>query len=112
MKKTGKTAWAAVAMVKGVAALIICDILIDMKIITGIPAVVAAVVSFVLFVWAVFYVVRVDYETGVYECRNCGHVFKPEFKAYIIGSHTMKRRKLRCPECNEKSWCVRKIAEK
>ena len=58
------------------------------------------------------FALKVEQKAGYYECKNCGHVFKPEFKAYIIGSHTMKRRKLRCPVCNEKSWCLRKRAEK
>lgn len=112
MKNRGKTVLAAFCMVLGVTALIICDVLVDKKIITGIEAVAATVVSMALFVVSVFYVSKVDYDTGVYKCRNCGHIFKPEFKAYIMGPHTLKMRKLKCPECNEKTWCTRKRAEK
>ena len=66
----------------------------------------------VIMVWiAIFYAVKIDYETAVYKCRKCGHIFKPTFKAYFFGAHTLKTRHLKCPECEEKSWCIRNNEE-
>ena len=62
----------------------------------------------ILFV-AIFFAAKVDYETGEYECRKCGHAFKPTFGAYIMGAHTLTARRLRCPKCDGVSWCKRKI---
>ena len=78
------------------------------------PAAAAALtaVSVLLVLVSVFYAVKTDYETGVYECRNCGHTFKPAFKAYFWGAHTIKTRCLKCPKCEEKTWCIRKSASK
>ena len=78
------------------------------KIINTATAVVLIAVSVVLVWIAIFYAAKVDYETGVYKCRKCGHTFKPTFRAYVWGAHTLTTRHLKCPECNEKSWCTRK----
>ena len=70
-------------------------------------AITLTAVSMVLVLIAIFYAAKVDYETGVYECRKCGHTFKPTFKSYILGVHTLTTRHLKCPKCEEKSWCRR-----
>lgn len=87
----------------------ISSILAEEKIINPAIAITLTVVSTVLVLIAIFYAAKVDYETGVYECRKCGHTFKPTFKAYILGVHTLTTRHLRCPKCEEKSLCRRKM---
>ncbi len=98
-------------VVLSIALLVISTILAEEKIINPATAIVLIVVTVVLVWIAISYAAKVDYETGVYECRKCGHIFKPTFKAYILGVHTLTTRRLKCPECNEKSWCTRKNAK-
>ena len=44
---------------------------------------------------------------AVFKCKKCGKRFVPTKKAYLMGMHTLTRRYLRCPHCNQKSWCKR-----
>lgn len=41
-----------------------------------------------------------------YVCPYCYSVFKPTFKQAFWAKHTPKTRKLTCPECKQKSYCV------
>ncbi|MBQ9716190.1 MAG: MerR family transcriptional regulator [Clostridia bacterium] len=41
-----------------------------------------------------------------YICPECNHVFKPKFKEGFFANHTPKTRKLTCPHCNVKSFCI------
>ena len=98
-----------IGVVISITLLAISSILAEKKIINPAIAITLTAVSTVLVLIAIFYAAKVDYETGVYECRKCGHTFKPTFKAYILGVHTLTTRHLRCPKCEEKSWCRRKL---
>ena len=41
-----------------------------------------------------------------YVCPNCHHCFQPSFKTFFFAAHTPKTRKLTCPHCHEKSYCL------
>lgn len=41
-----------------------------------------------------------------YVCPNCGDVFIPSFLAFNLAPHTPKFRKLTCPKCGKKSYCL------
>ncbi|APX71527.1 MerR family transcriptional regulator [Companilactobacillus allii] len=41
-----------------------------------------------------------------YICPNCNTIFKPRFKEAFFAKHTIKTRKLTCPNCGEKDFCV------
>lgn len=51
----------------------------------------------------------IDLRAGCYECPECGERFVPSAKAYIMGVHTINRRRLKCPHCGKKSFCIRKL---
>jgi uncharacterized membrane protein len=111
MSNKGKIIISVIGVVISTALLVISSILAEEKIINPAIAITLTVVSAVLVLIAIFYAAKVDYETGVYECRKCGHTFKPTFKAYILGAHTLTTRCLKCPKCEEKSWCRRKMGQ-
>lgn len=46
-----------------------------------------------------------DREAGAFECPQCGNRFVPEMKAYIMGPHTLTKRRLTCPCCGETRYC-------
>ena len=52
-----------------------------------------------------------DREAGAYECPECRERFVPEMSAYIMGPHTITRRKLKCPKCGAYRYC-RKVLTK
>ncbi len=112
MSNKGKITISVIGVVLSIALLVISTVLAEEKIINPATAIVLIAVSVVLVCAAIFYAAKVDYETGVYECRKCGYTFRPTFKAYIWGAHTLTTRHLKCPKCEEKSWCKRKSVKK
>lgn len=112
MNNKKKTALSIIGFVLSVALLVVSVMLAEEAIIGPALAAVLITISAILVIVAIAYAAKVDYETGVYTCRNCGHTFKPAFKAYIFGMHTLTTRFLKCPECNKATWCKRSIAEK
>lgn len=64
-------------------------------------------VAIVLSVWiSVYYFRKV-----AYICPKCHSVFKPKFKEAFWANHTPTTRKLTCPECGHKGFCVETYAE-
>lgn len=46
-----------------------------------------------------------DREAGAFECPECKTRFVPEMKDYIMGPHTIAKRKLTCPHCGARRYC-------
>ena len=46
------------------------------------------------------------YDNVEYVCPNCGDVFIPSFLKFNLAPHTPKFRKLTCPKCGKKSYCL------
>ena len=112
MRNKSKIILSIIGVVASIALLVITAVLAEEAIISAASAVALTVISVILVFLAIFFAAKVDYETGVYECRNCGHIFKPTFKAYILGAHTLTTRCLKCPECSKSTWCKRRTVEK
>ena len=51
------------------------------------------------------------YDHVEYVCPNCGDVFIPSFLAFNLAPHTPKFRKLTCPRCGKRSYCLEIIRE-
>ncbi|MBM7636018.1 MerR family transcriptional regulator [Streptococcus saliviloxodontae] len=63
----------------------------------------AAVLTFVVgFNVSVIYFRR----QFIYLCPNCHQTFEPSFKEFAIAGHTPRTRRLTCPHCHEKSYCL------
>lgn len=46
------------------------------------------------------------YDNVEYVCPNCGDVFIPSFLTFNLAPHTPKFRKLTCPRCGKRSYCL------
>lgn len=46
-----------------------------------------------------------DKDAGAFECPECHERFVPEMRAYVMGPHTVTKRKLRCPKCGSTRYC-------
>lgn len=46
-----------------------------------------------------------DREAGAFECPDCHNRFVPDMKSYVMGLHTMTKRKLVCPHCGAHKYC-------
>lgn len=47
--------------------------------------------------------------TAAYICPNCDYKFVPELKSFMFAAHTPHTRKLRCPNCHKKSYCLETV---
>ena len=51
------------------------------------------------------------YDHVEYVCPNCGDVFIASFLTFNLAPHTPKFRKLTCPRCGKRSYCLEIIRE-
>ncbi len=111
MNNKGKTALSVIGVVFSTALLIVSAVLAENKMITPASATILITIATGFVIIAIFFAAKVEHKASVYECRKCGHTFKPTFQAYLWGAHTLTTRHLKCPKCGEKSWCKRKVAQ-
>ena len=109
MSNRGKITLSVIGVVISLSLLVISTILAEEALISPALATALVVISAIMVFVSILFAAKVDYETGVYECRKCGYTFKPTFKSYIWGVHTLTTRHLKCPKCEEKSFCRRKM---
>lgn len=112
MSNKRKTLLSVIGFIASITLLIVTAILAEESIISAFLAVALTIISVILIFISIYYLAKVDYETGVYKCKNCSHIFRPSFRDYIFGMHTITTKYLKCPECGKSTWCKRKTAEK
>ena len=64
-----------------------------------------AVYAIAAIPWGII-ISRYYYKRAAYICPQCHEVFKPTFKEMFWASHTPRTRKLTCPHCVHKGFCV------
>lgn len=52
-----------------------------------------------------------DREAGAFECPECNNRFVPDMKAYVMGPHTITKRKLVCPHCGAHKYCKKVLTK-
>ena len=63
------------------------------------------IVSVILFIIPCIIALKFKVETGYYECKNCQHMFVPNYKEIAVLMQTPTRRLLKCPKCGKWTWC-------
>ena len=56
-------------------------------------------IGFVIMVIGIAIACVLDREAGAFECPECKERFVPDMKSYVMGPHTITKRKLTCPKC-------------
>lgn len=56
-------------------------------------------IGFVIMVMGIAIACVLDREAGAFECPECKERFVPDMKSYVMGPHTITKRKLTCPKC-------------
>ena len=63
----------------------------------------------VVFLIPCFYAVKLEVSVGAYKCKNCGYEIVPTYKEAMMAMHRGTTRHLKCPRCNERTWCKKII---
>ena len=63
------------------------------------------IVSVILFIIPCMIALKFKAETGYYECKNCQHMFVPNYKEIALLMQTPTRRLLKCTKCGKWTWC-------
>lgn len=63
------------------------------------------VIGFVVLFLGIAVACVLDREAGAFECPECKTRFVPDMKAYVMGPHTITKRKLTCPHCGAHKYC-------
>lgn len=95
------------SIIAGTPILLVAGLL-EMQIWLRIVLIVLAVIIYIIGIGVACVL---DREAGVFECPECGQRFVPTMKEYIMGPHTILRRKLRCPNCGKKSYCRKRLSK-
>ena len=74
--------------------------------------IILVVLSLIFLIVGLFGLVILDVNIGYFECAECHERFIPSIKDYIFGMHTLKKRKLKCPKCGKKTWCLKRMTRK
>ena len=64
----------------------------------------------VVFLPTCFYALMLEVSVGAYKCKNCGYEIVPTYKQALNAMHRGTTRYLKCPKCNERTWC-KKVLE-
>lgn len=68
-------------------------------------------IGFVIFLTGCFCALRIEQVAGYYECKECKHRYIPTYFAVNAAMHMGRKRYMKCPKCNKKSW-QRKVISK
>ena len=69
------------------------------------------IVSVILFIIPCIIALKFKVETGYYECKNCQHMFVPNYKEIALLMQTPTKRLLKCTKCGKWTWC-KKVSSK
>lgn len=64
-----------------------------------------------LFIIYAIWISTYYFKRVAYICPHCKEVFVPTFKEAFFAKHTPKLRKLKCPSCGHKGYCVETYRE-
>ena len=62
-------------------------------------------IGFVVMAMGIAIACVLDREAGAFECPECKERFVPDMKSYVMGPHTITKRKLTCPKSGCTKYC-------
>lgn len=82
-------------------SLILIASLVNMSDWIRVVLIVLGIIPFAIGVW---YAIRIEQIAGYYECDNCHYRYVPTYKGVFFARHINRTRKMKCPNCNKKTW--------
>ena len=50
------------------------------------------------------FAIKIEQKVGYYECQGCKNKYVPKYSRVFFAPHINRRRYMRCPECNKRTW--------
>ena len=69
------------------------------------------VIGIVVIVSGIVIACILDRDAGAFEYPECNTRFVPEMKDYVMGPHTITKRKLVCPHCGAHKYCKKVLTK-
>ena len=63
------------------------------------------------FIIGISYAIRIEKIAGYYECSKCNYKYIPTYKSVLFSMHFNRTRKMKCPNCNKKTWHKKVISK-
>ena len=60
--------------------------------------------AFLILIIGVSFALKIETETGYYECKICHNKYIPKYSQVYFAMHYGTTRYLKCPKCNKRSW--------
>ena len=70
----------------------------------NIAKIVLFILAFILLIIGVSFALKIETETGYYECQKCHYKYVPKYSQVYFEMHSGTTRYMKCPKCNKKSW--------
>lgn len=62
------------------------------------------IIALIILFTGVSFCLKIETETGYYECSKCHHKYVPKYSEVYFAMHLGTTRHLKCPKCGKKSW--------
>lgn len=62
------------------------------------------ILAFVFLIIGVSFALKIEAETGYYECQKCHNKYVPKYSSVYFAMHLGTSRYMKCPKCGKKSW--------
>lgn len=62
------------------------------------------ILAFAFLIVGVSYALKIEAETGYYECQKCHNKYVPKYSSVYFAMHLGTTRYMKCPKCGKRSW--------
>lgn len=62
------------------------------------------ILAFAFLIVGVSFALKIETETGYYECQKCHNKYVPKYSSVYFAMHLGTTRYMKCPKCGKKSW--------
>ncbi|MBS7388706.1 MAG: helix-turn-helix transcriptional regulator [Oscillospiraceae bacterium] len=62
------------------------------------------ILAFAFLIVGVSFALKIESETGYYECQKCHNKYVPKYSSVYFAMHLGTTRYMKCPKCGKKSW--------
>ena len=69
------------------------------------------IVGFVPAMIGVLVALKIEQIAGYYECQKCHNKYIPTYKSVLFAMHVNRKRYMKCPKCNKRSWSKKVLSK-